>query len=279
MPYLCNCSACPEKLTEFLEKKDEQKKQKRRARSKKSCPAAIKDVDAQLQELLLGIESESGTFPSKMAGPPTADIHTVAPLQDIVDLSSPSPPIRRASKIARSRKLSGSPAGPMDGIDLQSRSLLPGTMESQENTLLCDMQNVTWDKDPIDLSSPLPCAAHKPLTAQGMQLHMEEGRRALSDISNYPDNGSTLGTSWYKHEGRSRGSDALFSHGTGVENNAVAELATIDLSSPSPIISNKHKKNVDVVDICEAGGDRSPEHERKARELRSFLASIRDDLY
>ncbi|RCV29302.1 hypothetical protein SETIT_6G001900v2 [Setaria italica] len=290
-------SACPEKITEFLEKKGEQKKQKRRARPKKSPPAAVKDVDVQLQELLLGIESESGTFPSTAAGPQTADIHTVAPLQDIVDLSSPSPPIR-ACKIARSRKLSGSPVVPMDGIDLQSRSLLPGTMESQENTFLCDTQNMTWDKDLIDLSSPLPCAAHKPLTAQGMQLHMEEGRRALSDISNYPENGSTLGASCYKHEGGSRGSDVqleeaspLIGHGAGlvgkaddcswrshVENDAVAEAATIDLS-PSPVISDKSKKDVDVIDICEAGSDRSPEHERKARELRSFLASIRDELY
>uniref|UniRef100_A0A0A9G7A5 Single-strand DNA endonuclease 1 chromo domain-containing protein n=1 Tax=Arundo donax TaxID=35708 RepID=A0A0A9G7A5_ARUDO len=57
-------SACPEKITEFLEKRDEQKKQKRRARPKKSDQAAVKDVDAQLQELLLGIQSESGTFPS-----------------------------------------------------------------------------------------------------------------------------------------------------------------------------------------------------------------------
>ena len=69
MPYLCNCSACPEKIAEFLEKKDEQKKQKRRARPKKSAPAAVKEVDAQLQELLLEIESESGTLPCTTAGP------------------------------------------------------------------------------------------------------------------------------------------------------------------------------------------------------------------
>ncbi|CAO2205416.1 unnamed protein product [Urochloa humidicola] len=290
-------SACPEKITEFLEKKGE-KKQKRRARPKKSSPPAVKDVDVQLQELLLGIESESGAFPSTVAGPQTADLHTVARLQDIVDLSSPSPPIR-SRKISRSRNLSGSPAVPMDGIDLQSQSLLPGTMESQENILVCDTQSSTRDNDPIDLSSPLPCAAHKPHTAQDMQLCMEEGRRALLNISNYPEKGSTLGASCYKHEDGSRCSDVqveealpLISHGTGVagkandcswrshaENNAEAEAATIDLSSPSPFIGNKSKKDVDVIGICEAGSDRSPEHERKARELRSFLASIRDELY
>jgi flap endonuclease GEN len=71
MPYLCNCSACPEKITELLEYKGV---------PKKSSPAAIKDVDAQLQELLVGIESESGSFPSTVDGLQTADIHTVAPL-------------------------------------------------------------------------------------------------------------------------------------------------------------------------------------------------------
>ncbi|CAO2176260.1 unnamed protein product [Urochloa humidicola] len=285
-------NACPEKITEFLEKKGEQKKQKRRARPKKSSPVAIKDVDVQLQELLLGTESESGAFPSTATGPQTADLHTVAPLQDIVDLSSPSSPIR-SRKIARSRKL------PMDGIDLQSRSLLLGTMESQENTLMCDTQSLTRDNDPIDLSSPLPCAAHKSHTAQDMQFCMGEGRRALLNISNYPERDSTLGASCYKHKGGSTGSDVqleeaspLISHGTGVagkaddcswrshvENNAEAEAETIDLSSPSPFIGNKSKKDVNVIDICEAGSDRSPEHERKARELRSFLASIRDELY
>ncbi|CAO2177443.1 unnamed protein product [Urochloa humidicola] len=291
-------SACPEKLTEFLEKKGEQKKQKRRARPKKSSPAAIKDVDVQLQELLLGIESESGAFPSTAAHPQTADPHTVVPLQDFVDLSSPSPPIQ-SRKIARSRKLSGSPAVPMDGIDLQSQSLMPGTMESQENTLMCDTQSSTCGNNPIDLSSPLPCAARKPYAAQDMQLCMEESRRALSEISNYPEKGSMQAASCYKREGGSTGSDEqleeaspLVSHGTGlagsaddfswrshVENNAVAETATIDLSSPSPVIGDKIKKDVDLIDICEVGSDRSPEHERKARELRSFLASIRDELY
>ncbi|KAF8646784.1 hypothetical protein HU200_065582 [Digitaria exilis] len=286
-------SACPEKITEFLEKKDEQKKNKRRARPKKSAPAAIKDVDAQLQELLLGIESESGNFPSTGTGPQTA-VHTVAPLQDFVDLSSPSPPIR--AKIARSRKFSESDVVPMDGTDLQSQSLIPGNTESQEKTILSDAQDSTQDNTPVDLSSPLPRAAHKPHAALDWQLCLEGGGRAFSDISNFPEKGSMLGASCYKHG--ARGSDVQLEEvsplisGTGlaakvddssgrcdVENNAVAEAVTIDLSSPSPVIGGKGKKIVDVIDICEADSDRSPEHESKARELRSFLASIRDELY
>ncbi|XP_062196413.1 single-strand DNA endonuclease 1-like [Phragmites australis] len=304
-------SACPERITEFLEKKDEHKKQKRRARPKKSAQAAVKDVDAQLQELLLGIESESSTFPSTTSGPQTADLRTVAPIMDIVDLSSPSPPLR-ACKIARSRKFSESATVTMDGINLQCQSLVPGTMESQDSARLCvEAQNSTQDNDLVDLSSPLPCAAHKPQAAQGLPHCVDAERRALPDISNFPEKGSILGASCYKHEAGASSSDVLLEasplsgHGTrtaatadcswrsDAENNAVAEAAAIDLSSPSPVIgvgklaswdkcrSNNAKNDTDVIEICEAdaGSDQSPEHERKARELRLFLRSIRDELY
>jgi flap endonuclease GEN len=50
-----------------------------------------------------------------------------------------------------------------------------------------------------------------------------------------------------------------------VENNSVAEAATIVLPSPSPVIGDQSKKEVDVIDICDCeagtGSDRSPEHE------------------
>ncbi|KAL6856984.1 hypothetical protein ACP4OV_018366 [Aristida adscensionis] len=300
-------SACPEKITEFLEKKDEQKRQKRRARPKKSAQAAVKGVDAQLQELLLSIESESATFPSTTSSTQTADLRTVAPIEDIVDLSSPSPPLR-ACKIARSRKFSSLATATIDGTDLHSPSLVPGTVELQDNTLLGDAQNSTQGGDPIDLSSPLPCAASEPQAVENLPRFVEVERRALSDISNLSERGSTLGASCYKREAGACGRDVqldaspLSSHGTGMagkadfswggdsENNVIAEATTIDLSSPSPIRSHgKHvrcdrskssKSSADVIDICEAdNGDESPEHERKARDLRLFLNSIRDELY
>ncbi|KAL6659608.1 hypothetical protein ACP70R_003648 [Stipagrostis hirtigluma subsp. patula] len=300
-------SACPEKITEFLEKKDEQKKQKRRARPKKSAQAAVKDVDSQLQDLLLDIESESGAFPSTTSGTRTADPCTVAPINDIVDLSSPSPPLR-ACKIARSRKFSALATVNMDGIDLQCQSLVRGTVETQDNTLLCDTQNSVQGSEPIDLSSPLPCAAPKPQAAQDLARCVEAERRALSDISNLPEKGNTVGTSCYRREAGACSGDVqleaspVSSHGSGMtgkadswrgdtENNATAEAATIDLSSPSPVIgrgkivrcnrnrSDANKPKEDVIDISEAdSGDQSPEHERKARELRLFLNSIRDEL-
>ncbi|TVU43852.1 hypothetical protein EJB05_10352 [Eragrostis curvula] len=287
-------SACPEKITEFLEKKDENKKQKRRARPKKSGQAAVKHVDAQLQELLLDIESESGAFPSTVNGPQTGDISTMVPIKDIVDLSSPSPPLR-ACKIARSRKFTASVTITMDGIDLPCRSLLPGTIGSQDSdAVLSDTQCLTQDSDSIDLSSPLASAAHKPQIARD---DVEAERGALADISNVPEKGSTpVAASCYKHEPGEDCTDVqleaprLSSHGTGLageaaclwrcdtENNAVSEADMIDLSSPSPVRSNSNKHDADVIDIGESDNDHSPEHDRKARELRLFLDSIRDEL-
>lgn len=272
-------SACPEKITEFLESKDAQKKQKRRARPKKSGQAAVKDVDAQLQELLLGIESESGSFPCTANGPQTAAIQMVAPLQEFVDLSSPSPPIR-SCKIARSRKLSDSDTVTMDGIHLQHQSLQIGSMES----------NSALGLEPIDLSSPSPCAAHKPQAApEAPPLCMEAERRALWDISNLVEKEPSC----CKHEPGTNvqvEESPLFRHGTGMAGEAdssrrgdaqsreVVEAAMIDLSSPSPVKVDNSRRNGKK--DCEAGSSsQSPEHERKARELRLFLDSIRDELY
>lgn len=291
-----NCSACPEKITEFLEKKDEHKKQKRRSRPKKSAKDAIKHVDAQLQELLLSIESESGAFSPTANGPQTGDVGTMAPIKDVVDLSSPSPPLR-ACKIARSRKFGATATITMDDTDLSCQSPLPGTIGSQgSGSVLCDSQCLTQDSSLIDLSSPLAFAAHKLQSAQGeLALDMDAERRALADISNVPEKGSTLTASCCKHEAGANRLDAqpLFSHGTRLtgeadcswrcdaENNAVSGAAMIDLSSPLPVTSrsNKNKHDADVIDIGESDNDRSPEHDRKAREFRLFLDSIRHELH
>lgn len=300
-------SACPEKITEFLENKGEEKKQKRRARPNKSAQAAVKDVDVQLQELLLGIESESGTFLPLTNRPQAADAHSVAASKDIVDLSSPSPPLR-ACKIAKSQKFVGSTTTVLNGIDLQCQSLLTGMMESQSSTQSNDAPKSTPDGDLIDLSSPLPPAANIPRSSQDLPPYNEAERRNLSDIGNFAEKGSI---SPDKHEAGTSGGGAqleastLVSHGTqmssitdcswrsDVQNTPVAEAATIDLCSPSPVAvgdevlawCDTRRRNkphdADVIDICEAdsSSDMSPDHERKARELRSFLDSIRDELY
>jgi flap endonuclease GEN len=281
-----------------LEKKDEHKKQKRRTRPKKSAQAAINHVDAQLQELLLAIESESGAFPSTASGAQPGHIGTLAPINDIVDLSSPSPPLR-ACKIARSRNFSALDTITMDEIDLLCQSLQPGTVGPQDNgTVLCSVQCLTQDSGPIDLSSPLASAAHKPQSSQDdLALNVEVERRALSDISNVPEKGSMAVDSCRKHEGGANHMDVqpLSSHGAGLaeageadcpwrcdtESNAVSEPAMIDLSSPLPVIRGRGSNNepgADVIDVGESDSDRSPEHDRKARELRLFLDSIRHQL-
>ncbi|CAM0910646.1 unnamed protein product [Alopecurus aequalis] len=304
-------SACPEKITEFLEKKDEEKKQKRKARPKKSVQQAeVKDVDARLQELLLGIESEYATCPPASICPQTADVHTVLPGMDIVDLSSPSPPLRAC----KSQKFIGSTAATMNGNDLQCQSLLTSMTESQSSTQSNDAQNVesqsstqssdalnfTLDDDLIDLSSPLPLVADRPCSLQDLPTYKEAERIALTDLSNLPEKSIMLGASDDRHKiGTSDGFEASppVVHGARVSSSqsnlqinslAESEAGAIDLCSPSPAVidrrrNGKHDKN--VIDISKADSsfissddDDDDDHERKARELRSFLKSIRDEL-
>ncbi|XP_022764851.1 flap endonuclease GEN-like 2 isoform X2 [Durio zibethinus] len=61
----------------------------------------------------------------------------------------------------------------------------------------------------------------------------------------------------------------------------------IDLSSPSPQVHSQNisrftqmnGQDISVIDLSDSEAERSPEHARKARELRLFLASIRDDIH
>lgn len=64
-----------------------------------------------------------------------------------------------------------------------------------------------------------------------------------------------------------------------------ATTEVIDLLSPSPsvpsrMVSNCQRASVDcieMIDLSESEIEASPEHAKKARELRLFLASIRQD--
>ncbi|XP_031261309.1 flap endonuclease GEN-like 2 isoform X2 [Pistacia vera] len=64
----------------------------------------------------------------------------------------------------------------------------------------------------------------------------------------------------------------------------VAKDEVIDLISPSPAccrnVTRSRKMNdqpISVIDLSDSETERSPEHERKARELRLFLASVREE--
>lgn len=60
-------------------------------------------------------------------------------------------------------------------------------------------------------------------------------------------------------------------------------IEVINLLSPSPAMHTRsvskfqhgHSQNIDIIDLSDSETDQSPEHERKARELRSFLATLR----
>ena len=67
----------------------------------------------------------------------------------------------------------------------------------------------------------------------------------------------------------------IVDHAHGTEN-----VEVIDLLSPSPAIQTckfrqGNCEKIDVIDLSDTENDQSPEHERKARELRLFLASLK----
>ncbi|KAK9103350.1 hypothetical protein Sjap_020604 [Stephania japonica] len=76
-------------------------------------------------------------------------------------------------------------------------------------------------------------------------------------------------------------STAIFCKPVGCSN----ELEVIDLLSPSPSIRSREVfdlektigKRIEVVDLCESETEASPEHARKMREVRMFIASMKGD--
>ncbi|KAK8656031.1 hypothetical protein V6N13_108590 [Hibiscus sabdariffa] len=71
---------------------------------------------------------------------------------------------------------------------------------------------------------------------------------------------------------------------TGV---TVPKHEVIDLLSPSPLVHSRNvsrraqmnNQHISIIDLSDSETEKSPEHARKARELRLFLASIGDDFH
>ncbi|GMI75517.1 hypothetical protein like AT3G48900 [Hibiscus trionum] len=65
----------------------------------------------------------------------------------------------------------------------------------------------------------------------------------------------------------------------------VPKPEVIDLLSPSPLVPSRNvsrcaqmnDQHISIIDLSDSETEKSPEHARKARDLRLFLASIRDD--
>ncbi|KAK6135321.1 hypothetical protein DH2020_030963 [Rehmannia glutinosa] len=80
-------------------------------------------------------------------------------------------------------------------------------------------------------------------------------------------NGESSGSACYSTAYRSMGTDDI-----------------IDLTGPPPRVDTRvvskcqEVRRIDVVELSDTDNDVSPEHARKARELRSFIANIRDEI-
>ncbi|XP_020577147.1 flap endonuclease GEN-like 2 [Phalaenopsis equestris] len=93
-------SACPEKIAEFREKKTMVKKRiTRKQKPKMDSNVDLNKVDFQLQGLLLDTEPQSYTHHQPSSS--SQFLHDIG--AEIIDLSSPSPPLR-ACKLARSHE-------------------------------------------------------------------------------------------------------------------------------------------------------------------------------
>ncbi|XP_054786951.1 single-strand DNA endonuclease 1 isoform X2 [Prosopis cineraria] len=76
-------------------------------------------------------------------------------------------------------------------------------------------------------------------------------------------------------------------YGNQQQGDSMAKYEVIDLLSPSPPkqscassrCAQSNGEHIEVINLSDSDSDTSPEHKRKAKELRLFLAGIRDDLH
>lgn len=139
----------------------------------------------------------------------------------------------------------------MGEVDLQLKGLML-SIESQPNALLDtttsndlnSLHNFMKSEAVIDLSSPSP-----PLRA----CKLAKYRGNIDKQADIVDVCKSVTVDIDKH------------------------LDVIDVCETSKSVNVD--KHADVIDICDSETDASPEHEKKARELRLFISSIRKDLY
>ncbi|CAI9771906.1 unnamed protein product [Fraxinus pennsylvanica] len=92
---------------------------------------------------------------------------------------------------------------------------------------------------------------------------------------------STKSKSNSRSEGRNNGKSSISCFYSTASSDSTTEI--IDLTSPAPpvraigVSSCHDMKCMDVIELSESENDMSPEHTIKARELRLFISSIRDE--
>ncbi|TXG70880.1 hypothetical protein EZV62_005815 [Acer yangbiense] len=242
-------SACPEKIVEFDEKRPQ-------ARPKKSKPkSSAAEIDPKLQALLLDIESESSTLHNATLSSRAVMLNnrTRATEDDFTsryslrDLESES----NADAYATRRPTD---AG-SEIVDLLS----PSPVRSFTTRHPTDVRSVI-----INLSSPSPVPSRNVSRFQHLMAMQPD---PLLDTES---------------ERNADGNTAIPCHPIGA---TIAQSEIIDLSSPSPMCNRNASRNVEmndqhsnVLNLSDSETERSPEHEKKARDLRLFLARIRDDI-
>ncbi|KAK2653826.1 hypothetical protein Ddye_013682 [Dipteronia dyeriana] len=240
-------SACPEKIVEFDEKRPQVRPKKFKPRS------SVAAIDPKLQALLLDIESESSTLHNATFSSRAVMLNnrTRATEDDfsrrysLHDLESESDADAYATRL------------PTDARSEVVNLLSPSPVRSCTTRCPTDVRSVI-----INLSSPSPVPSRK---VSRFQQVMAMQLDPLLDSES---------------ERNANGNAALPCHPNGV---TVAQSEIIDLSSPSPMCNRNVSRNVEmnyqhsnVLNLSDSETERSPEHEKKARDLRLFLASIRD---
>ncbi|KAL4025289.1 hypothetical protein IC575_013670 [Cucumis melo] len=117
---------------------------------------------------------------------------------------------------------------------------------------------------------------------QTLLLEIESESRAVHNISHLPIDSKTSGTGVHElnQEVFLNIEPIIVDHARSC---STKRIEVIDLLSPSPAIhthrvskfQQKTSQKIDVIDLSDTEIDQSPEHERKARELRSFIASLK----
>ncbi|MQM00063.1 hypothetical protein Taro_032792 [Colocasia esculenta] len=241
-------SACPEKVAEFMERKAEGKKKKRKPKQKKPEKAAIANVDLQLQSLMLSIDLEDELH-SDLTRPSTSS----RPKEEtrVVDLTTPSPPLR-ACKMAKCLAINDVCK---NAIDLASETdiLLPEMTDT--GFIACnaaereDVRQCTYRGTIL-----LPQNERKSVECSEKDaFEFEKISSCCFDVIDL----SPLQPNGQKWDRKTRVSVV-----------------------PNKVNSEEDfGHQVDVIDVCDSESDASPEHQRKARELRLFIDSIKGDLY
>ncbi|KAK6155728.1 hypothetical protein DH2020_009976 [Rehmannia glutinosa] len=160
---------------------------------------------------------------------------------------------RKAQKqkpIRRSRPKKADKRAEMEEIDKKLRELLL-EIEQDSSTMINTVSLGESVREKIPNISPVA------MDYQKMRLNTESESR----------NGESSGSACYSTAYRSMGTDDI-----------------IDLTSPPPRVDTRvvskcqEVRCIDVVELSDTDNDMSPEHARKARELRSFIANIRDEI-